>query len=57
MEKLKLVSFDSSIKKTKKNIVKGFDVTNSKHLDKIINIKNDKVKNSLIKLSKLIKLK
>ena len=57
VEKLKLISFDNSLTKTKKTILKDFNVTNSKHLDKIIDIKNNKVKNSLIELSKLIKKK
>ena len=56
VEKLKLVSFDddqTNFKKTKIN----HNATNSKYMDKIIDIKNDKIKKSLIELSKLFKQK
>ena len=56
VEKLKLISFDddqTNFKKTKIN----HDVTNSKYMNKIIDIKNDKIKKSLIELSKLFKEK
>ena len=56
VEKLKLISFDddqTNFKKTKIN----HDVTNSKYMNKIVDIKNDKVKKSLIELSKLFKQK
>ena len=56
VEKLKLISFDddqTNFKKTKIN----HDVTNSKYMNKIIDIKNDKIKKSLIELSKLFKQK
>ena len=56
VEKLKLISFDddqTNFKKTKIN----HDVTNSKYMNKIIDIKNDKIKKSLVELSKLIKQK
>ena len=56
VEKLKLISFDddqTNFKKTKIN----HDVTNSKYMNKIINIKNDKIKKSLVELSKLFKQK
>jgi hypothetical protein len=56
VEKLKLVSFDdnqTNFKKTKIN----HDVTNSKYMNKIVDIKNDKIKKSLIELSKLFKQK
>jgi len=51
VEKLKLISFDddqTNFKKTKIN----HDVTNSKYMNKIVDIKNDKIKKSLIELSK-----
>ena len=54
VEKLKLVSFDdnqTNFKKTKIN----HDVTNSKYMNKIVDIKNDKIKKSLIELTKLFK--
>ena len=56
VEKLKLISFDddqTNFKKTKIN----HDVTNSKYMNKIIDIKNDKIKKSLIELSKIFKQK
>ena len=56
VEKVKLISFDDdqiNFKKTKIN----HNVTNSKYMNKIINIKNDKIKKSLIELSKLFKQK
>jgi len=56
VEKLKLVSFDDSktnVKKSKTN----HNATNSKYMKKIVNIKNDKIKKSLIELSKLFKQK
>ena len=56
VEKLKLVSFDDSkinVKKSKAN----HNVTNSKYMNKIVDIKNDKIKKSLIELSKLFKQK
>ena len=56
VEKLKLISFDddqTNFKKTKIN----HDVTNGKYINKIIDIKNDKIKKSLIELSKLFKQK
>jgi len=56
VEKLKLISFDddqTNFKKTKIN----HNATNSKYINKIIDIKNDKIKKSLIELSKLFKQK
>ena len=56
VEKLKLVSFDddqTNFKKTKIN----HNATNSKYMNKIIDIKNDKIKKSLIELSKFFKQK
>ena len=56
VEKLKLVSFDddqTNFKKTKIN----HNATNNKYMNKIIDIKNDKIKKSLIELSKLFKQK
>ena len=56
VEKVKLISFDddqTNFKKTKIN----HNATNSKYMNKIIDIKNDKIKKSLIELSKLFKEK
>ena len=56
VEKLKLIRFDdnqTNFKKTKIN----HDATHSKYMNKIVDIKNDKVKKSLIELSRLFKQK
>ena len=55
VEKVKLITFEEEKEKFKKN--KNTSVTKSKHIDKISTIKNDKIKNSLIELSKLYKKK
>ena len=56
VKKIKLVSFDDSqtnVRKSKTNQ----NATNSKYMNKIVDIKNDKIKKSLIELSKLFKQK
>ena len=53
VEKLKLISFDddqNNFKKINKN-----NVTNNKYTDRINNIKNDKIKKSLLELTKIFK--
>ena len=55
VEKIKLITFEGEQEKFKKNYNK--DVAESKYIEKISRIKNDKVKNSLIELSKLFKKK
>ena len=57
VEKLKLVSFDDALTKFRKNEVKKIDVTKSKYINKISDIKNDKIKKSLIELTKIFKTK
>ena len=56
VEKLKLISFDDDQTNFKKSKI-NHDVTNSKYMNKIIDIKNDKIKKSLVELSKLFKQK
>ena len=56
VEKLKLVSFDD-IKTNVKKFKTNHNATNSKYMNKIVDIKNDKIKKSLIELSKLFKQK
>ena len=56
VEKLKLISFDDDQTNFKKNKI-NHDATNSKYMNKIVDIKNDKIKKSLIELSKLFKQK
>ena len=53
VEKVKLITFEGDQEKFKKKIKK--DVTKSEYLEKISSIKNDKIKNSLLELSKLLK--
>ena len=55
VEKLKFISFDDAQTKFKKIDEKENDVTNSKYTDRIKGIKNDKIKQSLLKLTKLFK--
>jgi len=55
VEKVKLITFEEEKEQFKKN--KNTSVTKSEHIDKISTIKNDKIKNSLIELSKLYKKK
>ena len=55
VEKLKLISFDDAQTKFKKIDENENHVTNSKYADRINNIKNDKIKKSLLELTKLFK--
>ena len=55
VEKLKFISFDDTQTKFKKIDENENHVTNSKYTDRINNIKNDKIKNSLLELTKLFK--
>ncbi len=57
VEKLKLVSFDDAHTEFKKTEKKENYVTNSNYKDKLVNIKNDKIKKSLLELSKLFSKK
>jgi len=55
VEKLKFISFDDAQTKFKKKDENENDVTNSKYADRIKDIKNDKIKKSLLELTKLFK--
>ena len=55
IERIILNTFDANLEKVKDKSL--LDATKNKHIDKIRNIKNDKIKNSLIELSKLFKKK
>ena len=55
VEKLKFISFEDDDLKLKEKVTK--DATNNKYKEKISKIKNDKVKKSLIELSKYFKKK
>ena len=53
VDNIKLITFEGDQKKFKNLVVK--DVSNSQYVKKISNIKNDKIKNSLLELSKFFK--
>ena len=55
VEKIKLVSFNNFLDKPKKDNTRDTNVTNSKYMDKLLDIKNDKIKKSLLELTKLFK--
>ena len=55
VEKLKFISFDDAQTKFKKVDESDNHVTNSKYTDRINDIKNDKIKSSLLELTKLFK--
>jgi len=55
VQKLKFISFDDAQTKFKKIDNNKNHVTNSKYTDRINGIKNDKIKNSLLELTKLFK--
>ena len=55
VEKLKFISFDDAQTKFKKIVKKENHVTNSKYTDQIKDIKNNKIKQSLLELTKLFK--
>ena len=57
VEKIKLVSFENDNYMTKKDVKQKENVTIKKYLDKINNVKNEKIKKSLIELSKVFKKK
>jgi hypothetical protein len=57
VEKLKLVSFDNSLNKLNKDNTINIDAANSKFMNKLVDIKNEKIKKSLIELTKLFKQK
>ena len=53
VEKIRLITFDGNQQIFKKEMKK--DVTKNQYAKKITNIKNEKIKNSLLELSKLLK--
>ena len=55
VEKLKLISFDDDQKSFKRNKKDQNNATNSKYEDTINDIKNDKIKKSLLELNKIFK--
>ena len=55
VEKLNFISFDDAQTKFRKIDENENHVTNSKYADRIKNIKNDKIKKSLLELNKLFK--
>ena len=57
VEKLKFISFDDTQTKFKKIEENDNNVTNNKYTDRIKDIKNDKIRNSLLELTKIFKKK
>jgi hypothetical protein len=57
VEKLKFISFDDGQKNFKNNNVHQENVTINKYQNKINNVKNDKIKKSLIELTKVFREK
>ena len=60
VEKLKLISFENNLKNFTANKNSELNLSaniNTKFINKIVAIKNDKIKNSLIKLNKIFKRK
>ena len=57
VEKLKFISFDHEHEITGSGDIKVKNVAISKYQDKIKNVKNDKIKKSLIELAKVFKEK
>ena len=57
VEKLKFITFDNSQNKFKKEIENENNVTKSKYANRIKDIKNDKIKKSLLELDKIFKEK
>ena len=55
VEKLKFISFDDAQTKFKKEEKNDNSVTNNKYTDKIRDVKNDKIKKSLLELTRLFK--
>ena len=55
VEKLKFMSFDDQIKFSTNENIKTDDVTNNKYQKKIEDVKNEKIKQSLLNLSKVFK--
>ena len=57
VEKLKFITFDDKQKISPIKEINESNVTTNKYRDKIINVKNDKIKQSLLELSKVFKEK
>ncbi|MSP09983.1 MAG: DUF721 domain-containing protein [Pelagibacteraceae bacterium] len=55
VEKLKLISFDDEEKFLSKNLISNKNVTINKYQDKVKNVKNKKIKKSLMELAKVFK--
>ena len=55
VENLKLITFDNNLAKFDKIEKNNNNVTNNKYADRIKDIKNEKVKKSLLELTKIFK--
>ena len=57
VEKLKFICFQSENENTSKNYNQTMNVTKNKYQKKLSKVKNDKIRNSLIELTKVFKEK
>ena len=57
VKRIKFISFEEENKTKKKKILQNINVTNNKYISKIKDVKNDKIKKSLIEFTKVFKKK
>ena len=57
VKRIKITSFEKENKIEEKKILQNINVTNNKYISKIKDVKNDKIKKSLIELTKVFKEK
>ena len=57
VKRIKFITFESEIKINNDKCKKEKNVTNNRYINKVHNVKNDKIKNSLIELTKVFKEK
>ena len=58
IRRIKFTTFENENKiENKKSIIEDKNVTNSKYIDKLESVKNEKIKKSLIELTKVFKEK
>ena len=57
VEKLKLVTFDAEYELSAENSKNTQNVANNKYKNRVVNVKNDKIRNSLIEFTKVFREK
>ena len=57
VKRIKFISFEKENKIGEKKILQNINVTNNKYISKVKDVKNDKIKKSLIELTKVFKEK